>query len=147
MAFLGSIGKTIGQVFSNPVVQVLFPVAAVANLTTLAAGAKLDNAISGNPAPAAAERSPYVIVPQTSYQQLPPQYVQYQTSPSGSYLQNDFAPASFDSSYGGFTPWDFSTASPTFSPGIQTVGSYPAYSMQAGRSWEDLILPAVLTFL
>jgi len=134
MAFLGDFGKALGAAVKNPIVQTVFPVFAVGNALALAAGSKLSNALQPSQRKsslsAQGPQSPYVIYPQQT-----PQYQQYQVTPGGSYLAQDFAPPF--SNFGGFQSWDYSTPSPTYFPQTMAVGFHP--SSTSDRSWEDLI--------
>jgi hypothetical protein len=140
MAFLGSIGKTFERVFTNPVVQVVFPVAAAANLGALALGSKLGQSFSQSNAPAQASAQ-YTINPGVSYQPQSGYYPQYYAPPSGSYLDPFSQPYN---EFGGYNPWDYSTLPQTYYP---ATPSPVAYSERSSTSWEDLVSLGMGLFL
>jgi hypothetical protein len=137
MALFGSIGKAFERVISNPVVQVLFPPFALANLGALKGIAALTSVASPHaPTPSQVSHADqtHVFFEQTPQAGNIPQAY----APSSSYggYQDPFA----NQPYGGPSSWDYSIPSPT----ALTTRYQTSPVAQGLRTWEDLTAGAAL---
>lgn len=136
MALFGDVGKFFHDVIRNPVVQIVFPVAAVANLAAEAAASKaLGRADFATPPQA--RQAPQGDVRSESNYYFPQQYAQ---SPAYSvYFQEPYTNAGFNE----VNRWDFSISSIPFSiplAGLPEISSMP----RSQGSWEDFLAESVL---
>jgi hypothetical protein len=129
MALFGSVGKFFSKAFANPVVQVLFPPAAIGNILAI----KGVSAIASVASPHAPTPSQVSHADQTHvfFEQGPQQgNIPQPYAPNYGGYQDPFA----NQQYGGQPSWAYSTPSPAFS----TTPSPISQAGQVGRTWEDL---------
>lgn len=134
MAFLGDIGKGISKVLDSKITHALLPVTYLMGKSGIDLSKAVIQKITGSVSHSVAPQS--VVVPM-QYQPYapPPQSIQYQVTPGGSYLQSDVYPSMPTAAFGGYQPWDYSMPSPDYS----TVGYQQGSQTSAPVSWEDLI--------
>lgn len=118
MAFLGSIGKTFEHIVKNPVVQVLFPAAAVGSLLGYKGISTALHKLSAFENAPAVDTHDHQLL---SYQPVQPYPVGYPYS-------------------GGPSPWDYSMQSPGFStlPVATPVQDYYLQQVPSSRTYPDL---------